>query len=559
LGRGVENQIDGSRSSLFKSAALDLGLGINGFIVHPALARFQADVAFLFTDANTGQSGDSRGLGGGAALDLLPLGAYRTHLYASRRNYTYLDIDDPYLAQGLSDATTRYGGRFNARRGFLRGLLLGYDATALDFLNPDSRRETADRAVLDWNRRIDGVSNHLRVENQRREYGLVDLDFENLVVNLDERAQISANWHWELYGSGSRTRQATSTDTFENESYLVRTRFRRQIRTRENLDLSYVYGKVRPDLLSDLDSHTATVLYRWRPRPVWELAPLAEYVTQASEEEELDAFRTGLQVIWSPSFRHVDASITSTLTYGGVDWVGPEGPTDQSTLVANLSGTIAHGEALGGLRKELTVNVGRNELRLTRPPDLEPPGIILQPGGLGVDNLGRVRFTLSHRWDARQLMGWIEGYRRDVSDMDQNQDYTVDTAMGSLQLTSRRFTVMGNLQDTTVSRELNGDQGFRSAGMMAKWQPWRTVALTGHYRLDQRDVHLMPKLDLRRIEAGVLLTIGQFFVEATAYQIDEELVSGGERINRGFSWSISRRFGGWLPIWTGTRPRGVIR
>jgi hypothetical protein len=559
-GQSVDNRLDGRQTSTLNTAALDLGLGLKGFIVHPALARFQVGAEFLFTDTDTGVSNDSRGLGGGASLDILPIGAYRTSLYASHRNYTYLDIDDPYLSRGLADVTTRYGGRFSARRGFFSGLLLGYDVVGIDFLNPNSRRESLDRGLFDWSKKIDGVSNHLRVENQRREYGLVDLDFENLTVNLDERAQISANWSWELYGTGVRVRRGTSADAFENERYQVRTRFRRTMAVQDLLDLVYVYGKLRPDLLPDIDSHTASVLYRWRPRPAWELAPLVRYITQSGgDEEELESLRTGLQVVWRQSYRYVDPSIASTVTYGSVDGAGPEGSTDQGLLAASFSGTIGHGKALGGLRKELTVNVARNELNLTRTQDVTAPDLVLHPGGLSVDNLGRVRLTLRHRWDGRQLTGWIEAYHRDVTDVDVAENYTVNTTLGSLQFSSRRFTVVGDLQDSQVSREINGDQGVRSGGLSARWRPWRTVALRGNYRLDRRDIHLAPKLDIQRIEAGVLLTIGQFYVDAGVYQIDDELVTGGQRVNRGVRWSVSRRFGGWLPIHTGTRPRGVIR
>ena len=217
-------------------------------------------------------------------------------------------------------------------------MLLGYDVVGIDFLNPNSRREGFDRALFDWSKKIDGVSNHLRVENQRREYGLVDLDSENLNVNLDERAQISAKWSWELYGTGVRVRQATAANAFESERYQVRTRFRRPMGVRDLLDLVYVYGKLRPDMIPDIDSHTASVLYRWRPRPVWELAPLVRYITQSGgAEEELQSLRTGLQLLWRPSYRHVDTSITSSLTYGSVDRAGPEGSTDQGLLAVSCA------------------------------------------------------------------------------------------------------------------------------------------------------------------------------------------------------------------------------
>ena len=48
-------------------------------------------------------------------------------------------------------------------------------------------------------------------------------------------------------------------------------------------------------------------------------------------------------------------------------------------------------------------------------------------------------------------------------------------------------------------------------------------------------------------------------IDIHAYNSVDSIESSPDREGRGFRWSVSRRFGGWLPIVTGTRRRGTIR
>ena len=61
-----------------------------------------------------------------------------------------------------------------------------------------------------------------------------------------------------------------------------------------------------------------------------------------------------------------------------------------------------------------------------------------------------------------------------------------------------------------------------------------------------------------RGEAGVAIGLSQFTLHGRVYVTREDPTDAVERVNRGFIWGISRRFGGFLPIRAPGR-RGTVR
>ena len=77
--------------------------------------------------------------------------------------------------------------------------------------------------------------------------------------------------------------------------------------------------------------------------------------------------------------------------------------------------------------------------------------------------------------------------------------------------------------------------------------------------LKRSDFGDTPLNDGDRIELGATLTLGRLYVEAEAFEFRERMPSMSERTTRGFTWSVSTQFDGWLPVFTGTRRSGMIR
>jgi hypothetical protein len=110
-----------------------------------------------------------------------------------------------------------------------------------------------------------------------------------------------------------------------------------------------------------------------------------------------------------------------------------------------------------------------------------------------------------------------------------------------------------------LEEALQNDQSIRTIGVAAAWRPSRYVTLRSSYRLDDRRIALSPDVEGTQFEAGVRWQVGLLYLDATFLESDQRLSGGPETTLRSLTWTISRRFGGWLPIVSGPERRGVIR
>ena len=80
-----------------------------------------------------------------------------------------------------------------------------------------------------------------------------------------------------------------------------------------------------------------------------------------------------------------------------------------------------------------------------------------------------------------------------------------------------------------------------------------------NYRANERSFEHTPALDSEFFSVDATVELARFIIRGEVFETTERLATGLERTNRGFMWSISRSFGGLLPIVTATQRRGVIR
>jgi len=223
-----------------------------------------------------------------------------------------------------------------------------------------------------------------------------------------------------------------------------------------------------------------------------------------------------------------------------------------------LNGSLAHGRS-SGLRKELDFDMSRDELRLTSVPTLTLPDLGLPRDGLGTEDRYRSRLTLDHRWDSSHIGGWGEWTSTTSPASVVAAPFDTESLLGQLQFGTRGFAVAGTVGQTRVERFGLDEQDVSFAGASTSWTPRRYLKLRASYRSDTRKLVTAPDLDGERYEAGVTVRFGQLVLDGYAYETRERLDGGGERTNRGMTWSISTRFAGALPILTGTKRRGVVR
>jgi len=556
-----ENLLETERVSQFDQQDLRIGFGVNGFIVDPGVGRFHLGVDALISQLEGGRDIDEQRLGGDFSLDLVPRGRTPIRLFFQQRlfDFTNPDPTDPFALYGLPDSSSRWGGQLRVRRGALEGTVLGFEHNSVAFLDSAADDDVQDRQYVEWSRGGAAAQHSFRLERLLRQYGVVGLEVEDLVANLNERLQLGETWNWQLSGTGiSRTITREDTEGTDSDSLRLRNRVYHPVRQADLLDLNYNLDLFRTDSSSTAQRHDALVLYRWRASQSWEVAPFVQYVYQPSDDLTLRSPRAGLSLTWSLSRPTWDTTWTSRGSYGKVELSGVEGTADDSNLAVFLAGTMGHGPS-DGFRQELAVEMSRNELRAQRQPTEGLPDPLPDGLGLGTEDFARSRATLSRRKGARFLQGWGEWSFRQSTGLGEVEDFEAETVTGTLQVGVSRFSLGSSLGQTSVKQEITGDQEVDSLSVTLGFQPVRPLSLRGSYRSDKRQLLLTPDIDTQRYDLVATIRVLGFIVEGSLFESRESLLTGFERTNRGLIWSIRRRFSGWLPILTGAGPRGTIQ
>ena len=153
---------------------------------------------------------------------------------------------------------------------------------------------------------------------------------------------------------------------------------------------------------------------------------------------------------------------------------------------------------------------------------------------------------------------WGEGERRNTSEGFQNPvDYRFERETLSGSVFAGRVSLVVNAGNTRLK---NGtDQEVRFVGASLNVRPSTWLNFGGSYRLDRRHVTDSPNVDAWRAEALLGISVGAFRLTGTGFRTEEKVVNGTRRRNEGFTWSLSRTFGGWLPFVSAPVRRGVVR
>lgn len=554
--RSYRNVVDLVEASSDDERSLELSLGLTGFLGHPALGRFNLAGTAGLVDYNGVRSLDTRRVGFNAGVTVLPQGRFPTSLYGSRQLYTYsrLTTDDPLLLFGIPEASTSYGGRLRLRSGPLRGTLLGYDYSSTDYREEEAST-LQQTAFADWARTGTRFNQHLRLEQHRQHFGLVDYRIDDLTGNFDQRAQLGAGWRWELTAFGVRRRldyggSGSTVDNASTSQHLMRS-----FGSRANLDLGYD-GGVTQGAGSDFRSHTGTARLLFRPDASWTVTPYAGYGVQAANRASLRAPQAGLSASWTRT------GMVELVVNGGAGlaWLQRDAGPHDSSVSLSLGVSASHGEE-GGLRKEAEATITRNTLRRAGELIEGLPDLGAGLAGLGTEDVARGRLTLRRRlsWSL-SLYGYGEASRRTFTDPAGAADAVrpaVDTLTGTLQLAGRRGAVSTNVGSSQIATLAPQDVRFWATSLT--FRPMRVLSLTASYRGDRREVALAPSADTDRFEASADLLVGAIVLRGQAFRTTERLETGPERRNQGLTLTLSRRFGGWLPVITGPPTGGIIR
>jgi hypothetical protein len=555
--RLYDNLVEDDRVSRYDQRELRLGLGINGFIVHPAVARFRLGVDGALSRFASGGALDSDRLGYRGDLGLFPRGAVPVQLWLVRQQYDHdLAERDPLSLFAVADLATSWGGRVRVRRGPLRGMLIGAERSTIEFVDVD-RDQVDEREFVDWSAAGSRLQHHYRLERRLREYATVDFATEDLTLTAGEHGYISQRWRWDLSGVGIRRDLSyTSTADRQIDTFRLRSRLTRFADSGNRFMIDVDAGLGDSSDGPARHSHRLSLRYAWVPRTGVEVAPFVTFGFQETDGLSGRAPQVGVSATWSTTSEAFDALLSAIGAHGRYTTTYEQASATDSLTSLFFSVSLGHGSE-DRLRKVLEAEWGREELSAAGELVDELPDLGVRLGGFGTQDRLRGRLSLHRSWRTRSAGAYLEWRRRHGSGGLAAADFTVEDMTLSMDVRSRQLDVAINAGDTTT-RQVT-EQHVRWAAATLGLRPWRPLAVRASYRTDTRDVDSGPNVDVDRIEAILEFTIGRIVVRAQAYEATERFQTGGDRTNRGLTWTVYHRFGGWLPIVTGPERRGVIR
>lgn len=538
---------------------LTLGLGVNGFILHPTVARFHLGAELNTSRFDEGGAGQNwRDLGLSGELNLFPYGAKRFSLFASRRSFDYAGagIDDPLLTSTRPDSVTTLGAKFRSRGGSLRGLSVDADRTSLDYLVHGGQRDVIEREAVDWSGGGRGILHHYRIQRELRDYGYLAFSSEELTAILDQHGALSPVWRFDLSGSAiQRTFRAAQVSPTNRVLQL-----RSQLERSECLDhvttLAYELGLAVPSQESTSQSHSLSVRHRWRVTPGLTIQPLVSFGSLRNGDVTVSVPGAGLGAALSGRLGFFSGNVIAGVTHRRLRASGPKVQPDQSSLATSLGGSLSGGDE-SRLRVGLDAEWSRDDLQLagTSVESLPDLGATL---GAGSEHRTWARVTLGHTGDrGGRFLLYSEATRRDVTPLAWGASYRLDTQSHSLSGTWRRISGTLNAGTTEVSGSAASRVEFLAADV--SFGLTRFVAVHASHRRDQRRVTLGPDIDRVRTDLAIELTAGALILRVNAYEDGERPVGSQRRTNRGVAWTLTRPFAGWLPIVSAPERRGVIR
>lgn len=555
----TENLSDEVRLRRFSQQGLQLSGDLNGFIIDPLFGSFRVHVDLLLSELEGARFEGSDRFGGQVDVRLFPRGKYPLRFHVGRRAFDYtLPADgDPLSLARDADRQQQWGANVRATRGFLRGLEVGLDSLTTNFFDADARPTREDNQTLKWERSAGRVRHRLQIARRDQSLGLVDFDREHLSVFFDQQGALGEHWEWLFNASGIQQQITFNQLQRDVDDYRLFTKLYRPFRDRDRLEIDVDVDLTRSGFSGSAERYDLLARYRWQRRPGFQVAPFVRWAEQSSDSESLSSPRAGLSLVWTADKGSFDSVLTFTSSAGTVDRSGTSG-SDESNVDASITASLGHGE-IHRLRQQLDLTLSRNELTSRGEtgsfgdPDL---GLTRSVGG---QDFARARLTLDRRVAQRSTSAWVEWTQLEARDALFGGGFTSDTLSATATRSGRRFTLSANAGETQVQREALPDQQIDFVVGLVSLRPWRSLNLQASYRQDAQRALFTPDVDSRSLEVRMSFRFALLELEGRFFEIEQMVAGGPLRTNRGFNWSIRRRLGGLLPIFSAPQRRGVIR
>jgi len=553
--RSFQTEIEGEKMSDYGERSLHLGLGINGFIVHPAIAEFRLDLDTLFSSYSGRLNPDSGRYALRGRLGLFPHSSHPSHYYFSYSRFDYVEGgEDPLTTTGLADTSSSWGARFRLRSGALRGLSLGLEESRTSFLEKGVRDEIFARQYLDWAGAGSKLSHHYRLERQLRRYGRRLYETEDTTLTVDEHGNLSSSWRWDLSGLAFNRDYSYEGRDSSVQNARFRSRWVWTTPRQDLLDLSCTGGLSSGSDSSGISSAGLLARYVWYEKHDLQIIPNIGYTIQSSDETDLSSREAGLGLSWAHTTRGFDIGLNGSVSTSRID-VDSRIGREQSDLIGwNAGASVGFGSE-EKLRTALEVSLIHNKLRNVGRglPELPDNGAGLER--IGVQDVFRARVSLVRRIRRWRLSCFGEVRSREQEEF-QLHPVSVDSLLLDLTLDGPRTGLTLNTGSTRAHAQDEQQVDFFAASL--NYRPTAGLALRLGFLDNTSSFRDAPDVDRRRVEVMAQWTYGRVAAAFSWWQ-QEEVLSGRLRENRGLNFSVSTRFDGWLPFLSAPRRRGVIR
>lgn len=553
--RSYRTEVDGRTQTDYRERSLRLDFGLNGFVIHPSIARFRLGLDTTASNYAGTAAPDSKRWGLDFRLNLFPTGRFPSQLFAAVTRYDYvLDADDPLATTGLADAISTWGARIRLRGGILRGLTAGTEHASTSFVDPDVRDEIFLRQYLDWAGASGRISHHHRLERDYRRYGRTRFSTDDYTLTVDEHGLLSDSWRWDLSGIGFRRTVGFEDVADTVDTARLRSRFVYTTRRKDLLDLSYTGGLSRTGTAGSIVTNGVTARYIWQATPELQLTPTAGYTVQSGGDTSVKAPSAGIDFSWNRNSNSFELAVNGGVGAAWIDAGTADGSRRTTNLTWSLGGTAARGTEQT-LRTEVDVALTHNELRTVGEAIGELPDLGTGFESLGTQDAARARLTVRRQLGRWRLGAYAERRHRE-QDRLQLERITFDSDLFDISLSGPRIGF--SLDAGTTRGRSDVRQEVRFAAASFQWSPTRLLSLRFSYNQNRNDVAQGPQVDRDRIEGTARMAFGRYALIAQVWD-QKETVSESQRTTRGVLLSLSARFGGWLPFVSAPQRRGVIR
>jgi len=550
-------QLEGREAGFYGESTGALSLGLSGFVLNPAIARFSLGIGASLSKYTPSNRLDTVQWGYRGELSAFPGGSFPFRVFASKETYDYssLSSEDPLTLRGTPMETTSWGGALRFREGLLSGLRLGLERSAISFVEPSIRDQTDEREFLDWSRGGESRQQHYEIERVARDYGTLPLQTNDYRLGIDERGRLAESWQWNLGATGARRESTWEGSSTTLDTASLRGNLTRSLGGASLVSLSYTGGFLGQGASEDFLTHDALLRIVWRASSHWELTPFVGYGFQSLGNHQLSAPRAGLGAGWHASMGTLDVSTSAAVNYSSLSWSGTNSTPGTSSLGYSAGASLSHA-GVTSLSQELEVSWEHNQLRSAGEDSNGLPGLGGELLGPGEDDILHGRLKLNGTWGGLRASIWGDWTKRESSGGQSPYPFAADTASATIDLGLWNLAITSTAGLIRVDRPIKQEIEYEGASL--SWRPWAFVLLTASYRQDHRRLLLQPSFDTERLEAGLDFAIGQLTLTGHIFAVEEQFVGSTRRRNVGSRWSLGRRFGGWLPIVSAPSRRGIV-